>query len=460
MILVGSQRAGAGQLARHLLNDRDNDHVTLQELRGFMSDNLSDALNEAHAVSLGTRCKQFMFSLSFNPPKDANASIEDLYAAMERAEEKLGLKDQPRAVVVHEKNGRRHMHVVWSRIDAQSMTAINLPHFKTKLAALSKELYLDHGWNLPDGHKENGWKNPMNFTLAEWQQAQRVGLDPREIKQVFRDAWQQSDGLKSFRAALEEHGYYLAKGDRRGFVAVDVNGEVFSVARMTGVKTKDVEARLGRPDILPSVDTVKADLRDRLTGKLCDRIDESRREQAEEMKPLVRDYRRTVLAQRTERAELALQYKQQRMAHTKERAMRYGRVVKWVREFLGQSRPSEQTNDTAKLSKPNDAVPQIPRAVPGVWERFKNAIPFIRNQNANESYEEYLQYRRECETMIEAQMQERRDALQRILDLRAEQRAARIRVAGQIAFLLDLEQDKSREFTSPPRNRSRGPSFH
>jgi len=46
MILVGSQRGGASQLAAHLMNDRDNDHVTIEELRGFVADDLRGALNE------------------------------------------------------------------------------------------------------------------------------------------------------------------------------------------------------------------------------------------------------------------------------------------------------------------------------------------------------------------------------------------------------------------------------
>lgn len=103
MILVGSQRGGAGNLARHLLNDKENDHVTVQELRGFTARDLQGALEEAHAVSLGTNCKQFLFSLSLNPPKDANASLDDLTRAADQAEAKLGLVGQPRALVVHEK---------------------------------------------------------------------------------------------------------------------------------------------------------------------------------------------------------------------------------------------------------------------------------------------------------------------------------------------------------------------
>src|SRR6185437_4396884 len=143
----------------------------------------------------------FMFSLSLNPPKDGEASVADLVEAADLAEERLGLKGQPRAVILHEKQGRRHAHVVWSRVDVAQMKSVNLPFFKTRLAELSKELYLAHEWKLPDGHRENGWKNPLNFTLAEWQQAKRLGLDPRELKSLFRDAWTHADGGRSFTAA-------------------------------------------------------------------------------------------------------------------------------------------------------------------------------------------------------------------------------------------------------------------
>ena len=54
MILVGSQRGGAGDLARHLMNDRDNDHVELLEVRGFASRDLgwsTKALDAARALA-------------------------------------------------------------------------------------------------------------------------------------------------------------------------------------------------------------------------------------------------------------------------------------------------------------------------------------------------------------------------------------------------------------------------
>lgn len=85
-----------------------------------------------------------MFSWSFNPPKETAATKEQFLDAIERAEEKLDPADQLRAIVFHEKEGRQHAHVVWSSIDANSMKAINLPHFKNKLMSLSRELYMEH----------------------------------------------------------------------------------------------------------------------------------------------------------------------------------------------------------------------------------------------------------------------------------------------------------------------------
>lgn len=77
--------------------------------------------------------------------------------------------------------------------------------------------------------------------------------DAKELKAVFQLCWKRSDSQRSLANALQEHGLALAKGDRRGFVATDINGEVYALARWCGVTTKDVRARLGKPDNLPSV---------------------------------------------------------------------------------------------------------------------------------------------------------------------------------------------------------------
>ena len=48
MILKGNQRAGGAQLAVHLLNADDNEHVTVHGLRGFVADDLNGAFKEAY----------------------------------------------------------------------------------------------------------------------------------------------------------------------------------------------------------------------------------------------------------------------------------------------------------------------------------------------------------------------------------------------------------------------------
>lgn len=40
-------------------------------------------------------------------------------------EEELGLQGHPRAIVLHEKDGRVHVHVVWQRTDIETMTLVS-----------------------------------------------------------------------------------------------------------------------------------------------------------------------------------------------------------------------------------------------------------------------------------------------------------------------------------------------
>lgn len=148
MILKGSQRGGAKQLGLHLLRTDENEHVEVHEIRGFASQDLIGALREAEAVSRGTRCKQFLFSVSLSPPPNERPGPGAFEDALARIEKKNGLEGQPRVVVFHEKEGRRHAHAAWSRIDAESMTARNLSHYKLKLRDVSRELYLEHGWRM------------------------------------------------------------------------------------------------------------------------------------------------------------------------------------------------------------------------------------------------------------------------------------------------------------------------
>ncbi len=404
MILKGSQRSGARQLSEHLLNDRDNDHVSLCELRGFVARDLHGALAESYAISKGTRCKQFLFSLSLNPPKQAAPTEAMLLEAAEKAEKRLGLEGQPRAIIIHEKEGRRHAHAVWSRIDPESMKAINLPHFKRKLTALSRELYLEHGWKLPDGLRRDGGRSPLNFSHEEWQQAKRLKLDPQEIKQSFLDAWARSDGVKAFSAALAERGYFLARGDRRGFVALDIHGEVYAVSRLCDVRTKDVKAKLGEPDHLPGVAEVEAQIASRVTDKLRSFIEQAEEKRTREAAPAIAAKAELIKSQRAERAAML---KEQKTRLEAENRMRAARIRKGLR---------------------------------GLWDTLTGKAKATRQQNEAELAQALKRDREERDRMAFDQLQARRAAQDRLDLIRRRQVRDRLLLEREIASRLQTQR--------------------
>lgn len=78
------------------------------------------------------------------------------------------------------------------------------------------------------GHRQDGWI-------------------PQRLKRLFQECWSVSDNRASFARALEEQGLLLARGDRRGLVAVDYRGEVYSLSRWTGQKPRELKGKLGDP---------------------------------------------------------------------------------------------------------------------------------------------------------------------------------------------------------------------
>lgn len=372
MILKGSQRGGGVQLARHLMNLHDNDHVELHELRGFVGGDLDSAFKEAHAISLGTKCSQFLFSLSLNPPELENVSVEKFEEAIERIEQKIGLTRQPRAIVFHEKNGRRHCHVVWSRIDAQRMRSINLPHFKMKLQDISRELFLENNWQMPNGLQQDVEADSLNYSIDECQQAKRQKVDPKVLKALFQKCWEQSDSRPAFAAALKEHGLILAKGDRRGFVAVDHAGEVYSISRWVGIKAREVRARLGSPDNLPRVDEA--------LGLLTAHLPE---DYPEPLSPIKADYEQKREGLEQQRKALATEH---RKARTTLRHALEQRLVKKSRQL----------------------VATLPTGFKAVWAKMTGQYQTLQDELIAELEVEKSLARVQRQNLIEQQLADRR----------------------------------------------------
>lgn len=344
MILQGSQRGGPKALAQHLMNQRDNDHIELHEIRGLAAEDITGALCEIDASKGASRSNKPFYHLSLNPPIAGNATITDFESAIERVEAELGLSGQPRAVVFHEKLGRRHAHVVWSRVDLAKGRMIHMPFDRRRLQAASIALYRQHGWEMPIGFEKGGVALKNNFNDAEWQQSKRTRVSPEDHKRLIGAAYRQSDDLPSFKQALEHQGYYLACG-RRAFVAVDIHGEIHAVTRATGERKRAVEDRLGDPTALPTVEQVQQDLRHRRTAQIERDMEALKQAHKQQSAPYRRELQKLRDLQRADRKLFRDWHQQQRIHLETTLAARYRKGLRgFVDRVLGVKRRTDEQN--------------------------------------------------------------------------------------------------------------------
>ena len=234
MIIKGQSRAGAAELAAHLQRVDTNERMEVIEVRGTIAHDLEGALHEMEALSSGTRCKNPLYHASINVPIHERLGMEHWQQAVDRLEEKLGLAGQPRAVVMHEKFGREHIHVVWGRVRAETLVAIADSHNYLKHEMVARELERAFGHERVQGaHAErDGAPRPeRTIAHAERQIAERTGIDPQAVKAEITALWRAAAGPEAFLAALERAGYRPALGARRQYVVMDQAGTVHSLAR-------------------------------------------------------------------------------------------------------------------------------------------------------------------------------------------------------------------------------------
>lgn len=279
MILKGNQRGGGQQLAVHLLNSFDNERVEVAEVSGTVARDLSGAFAEWSAQASATSCRKNLYSLSLNPYQPQGRLTREQYLdLLDRTERSLKLVGQPRAVVFHEKRDkdgvlREHCHAVWSRIDAGRMKAVQISHDRLKLRTVAKEFARDHGLELPPGMRNDSRRDRFNDrakqeNLGEKQQQERTGITKAARMAEIAACWTTTNTGPEFVRAMEDKGYYLARGDQRAYVVVDLYGEIHSLSRQLGgvAKRKELTDRLADypPDQQRDVEASQAYARQKL----------------------------------------------------------------------------------------------------------------------------------------------------------------------------------------------------
>jgi hypothetical protein len=285
---------------------------------------------------------------------------EQFLAAIDKAEERLNLSGQPRVIVFHEKGDHRdrHAHAVWLRIDSNEMKAIPMPFNKLRMREISRELFVEHGHEVPRGLINRDERNPLNYTFDQYQHAKRVGKDARQVKSDLIDTWGVSDDVKSLTHALQDKGFKLARGDRRGFVAVDMDGEVYSLPKWLGIKTKLIRDRIGKEHDLPSLDETKIQIGLDMLGKMDEHQAEFKQRNDERKENRTFQRRALVQRQREERTALfdAIQTRQIQEAKLRQAKFRSGLsgLWDWMR---GENKRIKSENETeAKQAAERDRI--------------------------------------------------------------------------------------------------------
>lgn len=257
MVIKGGARRAGGFFAKHLMKAEDNERVTIAEMKGLYAQDLPEAFNELRALAGGSRDRDYFYHASMNPREDEHLTPEQWEFAVGRLEQNLGLDGHVRFQVEHEKGGRTHRHIVWSRVDPDTLTLAN--HWRNYEAHDKTRYELEQAFHHEPTPQTPEPTQRRSREFADWEtfRAQESGITPHEVKAEITALYKSSDNGAAFAAALEESGYTICRGDRRDALCViDGAGDVHSlVRRLDGIRTAELRQFMADidPQALPSV---------------------------------------------------------------------------------------------------------------------------------------------------------------------------------------------------------------
>ena len=305
MIVNGGSRRGASDVAKHINNVEKNERLWLFEARGTMisealtgelaqqfgtlgrmtlEDHTRMALREMEALAVGTKCTLPLYHMNIDPRADEAASMtpEQWRHSLEAIEKVMGLEGHARFAMMHDKEGRQHMHVVWCRIHPDTGKAWHDGHDYRKHEVAARQLEREFGHQHTQGvhvGREPGSPRPER-TPKQWEmmQAAKHGYDLKDFRADVRETKQRADGAAAFMAALKEQGRTVGIGERkrahhsrldartdrpRGtFVIIDERGGVHNLGRTLGIKAAALREYMKTVDLaqLPRVERAREDL--------------------------------------------------------------------------------------------------------------------------------------------------------------------------------------------------------
>lgn len=239
-MIRGKCRGNGSQLADYLLKPANNDNVRVFDIRGTsQSGDLKKSLLEMSLTSELTKTNRGLYHVQICPAygDDRQMTHDDWIKAAEILEEERGFQGQKRVMVLHEKKGRVHMHVVYERYDHEKgiMKSDKFSRLAQNRARIRMEIELD-------------------------QQRTPVRNKHRpELKKELTRLWQETTTAQEFISAVEKKGYAVAAGTQRPYMIVDHTGISFNLARqIDGIRQKDITQRFKAIKLIPEKQAIQA----------------------------------------------------------------------------------------------------------------------------------------------------------------------------------------------------------
>ena len=244
MVIRGKTRGNGKQLAHYLAvqAQQENEHVRILEVNGRLHANDDYFHQTMLGMSLTSELSKGMKGLyhaQINPAyvEDKSMNDDQWMEAADILGQELGLENQRRVIVLHQKKGRTHAHVVWERYDHQHGKLISDSFSRLAQDRARKEM--EHVFE----HKQTPHRN-----------AKRP-----ELKTALTSFWEQTETGEDFIKTVSDNGYMIAAGvPDRPFMVVDENGRTYDLVRqLKGIRTKDVRARLRDEKLTPEKEAIE-----------------------------------------------------------------------------------------------------------------------------------------------------------------------------------------------------------
>ncbi|BBO86812.1 hypothetical protein DSCO28_73780 (plasmid) [Desulfosarcina ovata subsp. sediminis] len=165
-----------------------------------------------------------VYHLSFSWAKDENPDVETQKIYALEALKNLQLENNQYVMACHNDTEHSHIHVIANLTNHETGKRAQIWKSQRRLQKQALEYEKEHGIYCEERFK----------TAAE--------LEKARIAHKITRAYELSDNSQSFKAAVEEEGFTLAKGRRGAVVLVDDKGKIQKLARQLKGIEKPTEA--------------------------------------------------------------------------------------------------------------------------------------------------------------------------------------------------------------------------